>query len=125
MPGAIIDGMDLVAVHEAATEAVARARSGGGPSQLECKTYRFYDHVGRDFGILQRDPDEIAYWRERDPIKQWRERLAQMNVLSEAEADAITARIATDMDDAIAWAEQQPDPAPDELYTDVYTESRA
>ena len=124
IPGVVVDGMNLMAVHEAAFEAVTRAREGSGPTLLECKTYRFYDHVGRDFGILQRDPDEIAHWRERDPIKQWRERLAEMEVLSENEADAITARIGADMDAAITWAEQQPDPSPDELFTDVYSEVR-
>ena len=121
MPGVVVDGMDLMAVHEAATDAVARARQGLGPTLLECKTYRFYDHVGRDFGILQRDPEEIAYWRERDPIKQWRERLQEMKVLDDAEADAITQRAAAEMDAAIAWAESQADPAPDELFTDVYS----
>ena len=119
-----MDGMNLIAVYEAAVKAVARAREGSGPTLLECKTYRFYDHVGRDFGILQRDPDEVAYWRERDPIKQWRKRLAEMEVLSEEEADAITARIGEDMDTAIAWAEQQPDPSPEELFADVYSEAR-
>ena len=75
IPGAIVDGMDVAAVHEAAIEAIARARSGAGPTLLECKTYRYYDHVGRDFGILRRDPEEIAWWRARDPIKLWRETL--------------------------------------------------
>jgi pyruvate dehydrogenase E1 component alpha subunit len=88
---------------------------------LECKTYRFYDHVGRDFGVLQRDADEIAYWRNRDPIKLWREKLIEMDILSAAEADAITQEAAAEMDDAIAWAEHQPDPSVDELFTDIYS----
>ena len=122
MPGTIVDGMDIMAVHEAATEAIDRARSGAGPSLLECKTYRFYDHVGRDFGILQRDADEIARWRARDPIALWRQALIAHGLLDEAEADAITARIAQDMERAIAKAEQAADPQPDALFTDVYTE---
>jgi TPP-dependent pyruvate/acetoin dehydrogenase alpha subunit len=125
IPGVVVDGMDLMAVHEAATEAISHARSGQGPTLLECKTYRFYDHVGRDFGILQRDPEEVAYWRARDPIKQWREHLIAMELLTETEADSITARIGEDMEEAIVWAEQQPDPSPDALYTDVYTEAPA
>lgn len=124
-PGVVVDGMDLMAVHEAAASAIERARSGGGPTLLECKTYRFYDHVGRDFGVLNRDPEEIAYWRARDPIKLWREHLVDMQVFSHADADAITTTIQTEMEDAIAWAEQQPDPEPGELYTDVYTELSA
>jgi TPP-dependent pyruvate/acetoin dehydrogenase alpha subunit len=93
IPGVIVDGMDIMAVHEAAVEAIARARNGEGPTLLECKTYRFYDHVGRDFGMLKRDEDEVARWRARDPIKLWREALAEQGVLSEAEAAAITERI--------------------------------
>ncbi|HAN61464.1 MAG TPA: pyruvate dehydrogenase (acetyl-transferring) E1 component subunit alpha [Gammaproteobacteria bacterium] len=121
--GAMVDGMDIAAVHEASIEAVARARSGAGPTLLECKTYRYYDHVGRDFGILQRDPDEIARWRARDPIKQWRKVLIAQGVFDDNTADTITARIAADMERAIANAEQAPDPHPDALYEDVYSES--
>ena len=121
--GAMVDGMDIAAVHEASIEAVARARSGAGPTLLECKTYRYYDHVGRDFGVLQRDPDEIARWRARDPIKQWREALIAQGVFDDKTADTITARIAADMERAITNAEQAPDPHPDALYEDVYSES--
>ena len=123
IPGAIVDGMDVAAVHEAAIEAIARARSGAGPTLLECKTYRYYDHVGRDFGILQRDPDEVKRWRKRDPIKLWRKSLIAQGVFDAKTADAVTARIAADMDRAIAAAEQEPDPHPDALYTDVYSET--
>ncbi|MDA9680000.1 thiamine pyrophosphate-dependent dehydrogenase E1 component subunit alpha [Gammaproteobacteria bacterium] len=122
IPGAIVDGMDVAAVHEAAIEAIARARSGAGPTLLECKTYRYYDHVGRDFGVLKRDPDEVARWRARDPITHWRETLIRHGVFDGKTADAVTARIAADMDSAIAVAEQAPDPHPDALYTDVYSE---
>ena len=90
---------------------------------MECKTYRFYDHVGRDFGILQRDEAEIARWRARDPIKLWRQTLIETGVLTESSADAITVRIGQEMDAAIAAAEQDPDPLPEDLFTDVYTES--
>ena len=121
--GAMVDGMDIAAVHEASIEAIARARSGAGPTLLECKTYRYYDHVGRDFGMLERDPDEIARWRARDPIKQWRKVLIAQGVFDDNTADTITARIAADMDRAIANAEQAPDPHPDALYEDVYSES--
>jgi|TARA_B110000263_G_C15279036_1_gene497377 TPP-dependent pyruvate/acetoin dehydrogenase alpha subunit len=121
--GAMVDGMDIAAVHEASIEAIARARSGAGPTLLECKTYRYYDHVGRDFGMLQRDPDEIARWHARDPIKQWRKVLIAQGVFDDNTADTITSRIAADMDRAIAKAEQAPDPHPDALYEDVYSES--
>ncbi len=124
IPGVIVDGMDIMAVHEAAVEAVARARSGLGPSLLECKTYRFYDHVGRDFGVLRRDEEEVAYWRARDPISLWRRELAERGVMSEQEADALRDRIVREMQEAIAWAEQGPDPEPGDLWRDVYTEAQ-
>jgi|TARA_B110000305_G_scaffold184004_1_gene204425 acetoin:2,6-dichlorophenolindophenol oxidoreductase subunit alpha len=122
--GAMVDGMDVAAVHEASIAAVARARSGAGPTLLECKTYRYYDHVGRDFGVLERDPDEIARWRARDPIKHWREVLIAHGVFDDNTADTITASIGADMERAIAKAEQAPDPHPDALYEDVYSESK-
>lgn len=60
MPGVVVDGMDVMAVYEAAGEAIMRARRGGGPSLLECKTYRFYDHVGiRGLGVAYRDDSEV------------------------------------------------------------------
>ncbi|MFP6817445.1 MAG: thiamine pyrophosphate-dependent enzyme, partial [Pseudomonadales bacterium] len=121
IPGVIVDGMDIMAVHEAAVEAIARARNGEGPTLLECKTYRFYDHVGRDFGMLKRDEDEVARWRARDPIKLWREALAEQGVLSEAEAAAITERIQAEMEAAIEFAEQSPDPVPEDLMRDIYS----
>jgi TPP-dependent pyruvate/acetoin dehydrogenase alpha subunit len=121
IPGVIVDGMDIMAVHEAMVEAVARARSGDGPTLLECKTYRFYDHVGRDFGMLKRDEDEVASWRARDPITQWKKALADQGVLSEAEAQAITERIQADMEAAIEFAEQSPDPEPEDLMRDIYS----
>ncbi len=125
IPGVVIDGMDLMAVHEAATEAVQRARAGEGPTLLECKTYRFYDHVGRDFGVLQRDEEEIAYWRARDPIDAWRDRLIELEVIDTEQFTALQQEVIAEMEAAIEWAEAQPDPLPEELYTDVYSEGSA
>lgn len=124
IPGVIVDGMDIMAVHEAATEAIARARGGQGPSLLECKTYRFYDHVGRDFGILKRDEEEVAYWRARDPIVQWQKALVERGLITEQEASSLREEIVQEMEDAIVWAEQGPDPEPADLWRDVYTETR-
>ena len=70
-----------------------RARNGDGPTLLECKTYRFYDHVGRDFGLHKRPEDEIAYWRGRDPIVQFRAALIAQDVISDADAGAILERV--------------------------------
>ena len=78
MPGVIVDGMDAVAVYEAAGEAIARARAGEGPTLLECKTYRFYDHVGvRGMGMNYRTEEEVEQWKQRDPIVLLEQRLAE------------------------------------------------
>ncbi len=122
IPGVIVDGMDVMAVHEAAVEAVARARRGEGPTLLECKTYRFYDHVGRDFGVLKRDEEEIARWRARDPITLWKQALVERGVITEEDAAALQQQIVDEMQEAIAWAEQGPDPEPADLWRDVYSE---
>jgi pyruvate dehydrogenase E1 component alpha subunit len=71
--------------------------------------------------MLKRDEDEVARWRARDPIKLWREVLADQGVLSEAEADAITEKIQAEMEAAIAFAEQSPDPVPEDLMRDIYS----
>ena len=125
IPGVIVDGMDVMAVHEAAGKAVERARCGQGPTLLECKTYRFYDHVGRNFGMLDRPEEELAYWHARDPISAWRKELERHQVATAAEADAITERICAELEQQILAAEQQPDPLPEALMEGVYTEGVA
>jgi len=121
MPGVIADGMDAVAVYEATAEAVARARSGGGPTLLEFKTYRFYDHVGvRGMGMAYRTDEEVAAWKKRDPIVLLEERMASLGVMSREEAKAVHERVKTDAAEGIAFAEASPFPTPDQLTEDVY-----
>jgi acetoin:2,6-dichlorophenolindophenol oxidoreductase subunit alpha len=121
MPGVIVDGMDAVAVYEAAAEAVARARSGAGPTLLECKTYRFYDHVGvRGMGMAYRSDEEVIAWKKRDPIPLLEARLAELGLLSQEEAAAVHAQVKADAADAIAFAESSPFPEASALTEDVY-----
>jgi TPP-dependent pyruvate/acetoin dehydrogenase alpha subunit len=117
--------MDAIAVYEAAAEAIDRARKGEGPTLLECKTYRFYDHVGRDFGILKRDESEVAHWRSRDPIGLLRATMIEQGVLTDAEADEIVEKTRVRIDEAVEFAEQSPEPDPTTLLDDVYTEATA
>ena len=125
MPGVTVDGMDAFAVYEAASEAIARARRGEGPTLLECKTYRYYDHVGVDFGKLVRDPDEVASWKARDPLEQFPRRLVEMGVLTQADIDRITAETRARIEEAVDFAEASPHADPAFLLDDVYTESAA
>jgi TPP-dependent pyruvate/acetoin dehydrogenase alpha subunit len=122
MPGVIVDGMDVVAVHEAALEAGARARRGDGPSLIEAKTYRFYNHHGvQNLGLKYRTDEEVATWRERDPIFTFEERMIEAGTATREAFDAIWADLRADIATAVEFAETSPFPEPDQLLVDVYT----
>ena len=121
MPGAVVDGMDAAAVYEAAGEALQRARNGDGPTLLECKTYRFFDHVGvRGMGLSYRSDEELAEWQKRDPIVLFEERLAELNVLDAAAAEQVRDEVRNAVQAGIEFAEASPLPDPSVLLDDVY-----
>jgi len=122
MPGVIVDGMDVIAVHEAAVEAVERARQGGGPSMIEAKTYRFYNHHGvQNLGLKYRSDEEVAIWKQRDPIFTFEDRMIENGVATRANFDDIWAELRADIDTAIQFAEDSPYPTPDQIMVNVYT----
>ena len=121
IPGVQVDGMDVLAVYEAAGEAIARARQGDGPTLLECKTYRFHGH---NLGDPQqyRSRDEIADWADaRDPIKRIAAHLKEEGILTDEQEQAIQQQVADDVQAAVRFAEESPYPTPDELYKDIYS----
>lgn len=121
MPGVVVDGMDVVAVYEAAGAAIARARNGEGPALLECKTYRFFDHVGvRGMGVSYRDDAEVLAWRERDPITTFERRLIELGVLTAEACAAARDAILAEIREAVAFAEASPYPGEEALLEDVY-----
>ncbi len=121
MPGVIVDGMDAVAVYEAAGEAIQRARDGGGPTLLECKTYRYYDHVGvRGMGLNYRTDEEVEQWKQKDPITNFEAHLAEQGVLSVDAAAAVHSEVRQEVDEGIAFAESSPSPKPAAVTEDVY-----
>ena len=122
MPGVTVDGMDIFAVYDAAGQAVGRARSGQGPTLLECRTYRYYGHTVRDNPHTYRTEAEEQEWRARDPINSMKERVLQEGTLSELELSGIEAQVTQTMDQAIRFAEAGEDPDLSELYTDVYVD---
>ena len=92
MPGVIVDGMDVIAVHEAAVEAVERARQGDGPSLIEAKTYRYYNHHGiQNLGLKYRPDEEVAAWKQRDPIFTFEDRMIENGVATREKVDEIWA----------------------------------
>jgi TPP-dependent pyruvate/acetoin dehydrogenase alpha subunit len=121
MPGVIVDGMDVIAVYEAAGEAIARARAGKGPTLLECKTYRYYDHVGvRGMGLSYRTDEEVEEWKKKDPIDLFEFRLAEQDILSAEAALAVHDETLAEIAVAIKFAEDSPYPEPSAITEDVY-----
>ncbi len=119
LPGAIVDGQDVLAVYEATRAAVERARAGAGPTLLECKTYRFHSHSA--FATREvRPAEEIAAWKARDPIDVLGRRLVAAGVLSDDQIQAIRAQEEALIREAVAFALASPRPAPEEAHTDVF-----
>ncbi|GAB4429867.1 MAG: pyruvate dehydrogenase (acetyl-transferring) E1 component subunit alpha [Anaerolineae bacterium] len=121
-PGVIVDGNDVLAVLEVTREAVARARRGEGPTFIEGKTYRYRGHYEGD-PMVYRSKEELAEWRQRDPIGTFRERLLQRDLATETGLDAIDAEIQTELDEAVQFAADSPAPAPESALEGVYSDT--
>jgi TPP-dependent pyruvate/acetoin dehydrogenase alpha subunit len=119
MPGEVVDGNDVLAVWEATSRAAQRARAGGGPTLLECKTYRWLQHSLRVKGP-DRPADEEATWKARCPIAKLRGELTREGCLDEAEFLSLEAAAAKEVDDALAFALASPEPTLDEMEQDIY-----
>jgi len=119
MPGVTVDGMDVLAVYETMRAAVARARRGDGPSYVVCDTYRFFGHHIGD-PLNYRTREEVEVWRQRDPIARLEGHLIELGVLTEAGAREIEAKIRAELDAAVEFAKQSPEPSADELMEDIY-----
>jgi TPP-dependent pyruvate/acetoin dehydrogenase alpha subunit len=121
IPGVTVDGQDVIAVYEAVSEAVARARRGEGPSLVETKTYRYHDHA---FGLPERDyrdQAEVDEWRRRDPVALHRTRLVADGVLDEDAVKALEDAVTAEIDAAIEFAESSPYPDASAAFDHVYT----
>ena len=127
MPGVRVeDGQDVLKVHAAVSAAVERARSGQGPTLIEVMTYRFREHAeGLRLAVDYRDAAEREHWQSRDPIKLFRQVLIDEGVADAAVLDAMEADIAREVDDAVKFSDQSPQPelkvAFEDLYTDAYS----
>jgi pyruvate dehydrogenase E1 component alpha subunit len=119
MPGVVVDGNDVLAVHEAVSEAVKRARKGEGPSLVECKTYRWRGHFEGD-ACTYRCDEELKEWMAKDPIPRFEEKLVESGVLKKKDLKEIKARIEKEVGEAVEFAEQSPLPEASALMDDVY-----
>ena len=122
MPGIVVDGQDVLAVHDATAKAVARARAGDGPSLIEAKTYRFDEHAAGLNHLDYRTDEEIERWRQRDPIPLFRARLAEEALLAADRLAAIEADVAAEVADAIRFGLDSPVPDPGEAFDHVFVD---
>jgi len=119
MPGVVVDGMDPIAVYEAVSSALARARSGQGPTLIECKTYRWYGHSRSDPRKYRTKEEEQA-WKDRDPITSFAARLKEAGLATDAELEAVEKQAEAAVQKATEFALASPMPAPEEVENDVY-----
>jgi pyruvate dehydrogenase E1 component alpha subunit len=121
LPGEIVDGNDILAVWDAATRAIQRARAGGGPTLIECKTFRMTGHSAHDdAGYVP--PELFQFWQERDPIARYERFLTERGVIDKAGIEELQSRINHEIDEAILIAEKDPFPEPEDCLKDVYYE---
>lgn len=121
IPGAVVDGQDVVAVYRAAKSAVDRARAGEGPSLLECKTTRFHGHFEGD-NTKYRDPQEVVDARKRDPLELFSQNVAPTVGITPAQMKETDKRVAAEMEQAIEFARKSPLPDPEDCLDDVYVD---
>jgi pyruvate dehydrogenase E1 component alpha subunit len=119
IPGLAVDGNDVIAVHEACAEAVERARTGMGPTLIECKTYRWRTHFEGEPDTY-RPPDEVRAWLDREPIAPYRQSLIDQGTFSEAEAGRIEADVIAELDAAVEFARESPLPEPETALEDLW-----
>src|ERR1700686_596215 len=117
--GVAINGNDVLAVYQSTQGALARARSGKGPTLIECKTYRWHGHSEHDKAFY-RTTEELAMWKSRDPIPTFTTYLQARRVLTGDNLKEIEARVAKTIDDAVDFAMSAPDPRPEDAVTDLY-----
>jgi len=129
--GRVVDGNDVLSVYNVARYAVQKARSGGGPTVIECKTYRWYDHYGTRgarigvdgaFGLGYRSDRELRDWMAKDPIERFRRFLVSEGIVTTERADEIVAESRQAVEDAARFADEQPVPNGEDGLLNVFAE---
>lgn len=121
MPGETVDGNDVEAIDAAFERALKRAKAGEGPSLIECKTYRWMGHWTGD-PQTYRTREEVETWKQKDPMKRWRERLLSDGLYAEAELDAMLKAADEEVEAATQFALNSPNPDPAHVLDDVFYE---
>jgi len=120
IPGVTVDGNDAVAVAEVASQAIENARNGKGPTLIVGNTYRHYGHHMGDPGTSYRTKEEIEEWKRQDPIARLRTQLMQKKVLTESELEKIQTTTMREVDEAVKFAVESPEPKVEEALEDIY-----
>jgi len=119
-PGVSVDGNDVLAVYEAASAAIVRARSGEGPTLIESKTYRWYGHSEID-PAKYRKKEEVEAWKKQDPVARFEKYLTEKKILSEEMKKQVAAEITAEIDEAVQFAEESPYPTPEDALKFVWS----
>ena len=125
MPGILVDGQDVMAVYEVTQQAVARARSGQGPSRIEARTYRYEDHSEGLNRILRepyRTEEEVNEWRKRDPIVLHSRWLVEQDIATQEEIESLREEVSAVIEEALQFARESPYPEPEDLTVDLYAD---
>jgi pyruvate dehydrogenase E1 component alpha subunit len=122
MPGMRVNGKDIVAVMDASQEAIARARSGEGPTLIECVTYRRYGHFEGDEQAYKAKEGDEKEWADIDPIDVFRNYVIENELMTEEELDEVREQSQNDLKEAVKFAQDSPEPSPESLYTDVFAD---
>jgi 2-oxoisovalerate dehydrogenase E1 component len=120
LPGHEVDGNDALAIHQIAGEAVARARSGGGATLIECKTYRTRAHAEGMGDFTYRTRADVDAWKQRCPIQRLRKQIVETGAADEAGLNAIDDEVRAMVAEARQFAEESPYPSPNDAATHVY-----
>jgi len=120
IPGITVDGNDAVAVAEVASQAIERARDGKGPTLIVGNTYRHYGHHMGDPGTSYRAKEEVEEWKKQDPMARLRAQLLQKKVLTESELEEIQTAVTRELDEAVKFAVESPEPKVEEALEDIY-----
>lgn len=121
IPGEVVDGNDVLAVYEVTKKAVDLARAGGGPTLIECKTYRMKGHAEHDAQTYV-DKTDLELWKHRDPIQRFERVLESTSALREPERRELIERIHRQLDDDVAFAKSSPFPDPELAFRGVYAD---
>jgi TPP-dependent pyruvate/acetoin dehydrogenase alpha subunit len=120
MPGVTVDGMDVLAVREAAEESVKRARAGKGPCLLVCQTYRYLGHGRNPDCSLYRTKEEEEKWKQRCPIKTFQAKLLNEKIITKEKIESMEKEIVQEIDLAVKFADESPFPVAEDLESDIY-----